>query len=110
MLAISVSHYLTPASYFHLHLVYQRLYYLPILFGAFWFEQLAGIVQTGIELLQHEHDFFQPGPVLAELLCPLRIIPYIRLLEFANDLLEFFFSCSEVKDTPLALRSAHAGH
>jgi len=42
--AISVAHYLTPASLFQLHVVYQRLYYIPILFGAFWFGLRGGVV------------------------------------------------------------------
>jgi signal transduction histidine kinase len=56
VLAISVSHYLTPAAYFHLHLAYQRLYYLPILFGAFWFGLRGGLLTalfTSILYLPH---------------------------------------------------------
>jgi len=37
VVAISVGHYLTPPSYFHWHVLYQRMYYVPILFGAFWY-------------------------------------------------------------------------
>jgi len=47
VVAISVMHYLTPPVHAHWHLVYQRLYYLPILFGAFWFG-LAGGVLTAL--------------------------------------------------------------
>lgn len=56
VLAVSVSHYLTPATYFHLHLTYQRLYYLPILFGAFWFGLRGGLLTalfTSILYLPH---------------------------------------------------------
>jgi signal transduction histidine kinase len=41
---ISVCHYLTPPAYVHWHLVYQRLYYLPILFGAFWYGLGGGLI------------------------------------------------------------------
>ena len=39
---VSVLHYLTPASYPLWHVAYQRLYYLPLLFGAFWFGLWGG--------------------------------------------------------------------
>jgi hypothetical protein len=39
-------------------------------------------------------------PVLPELLRLLRVIPDIRLLEFADYFLEFFLAYREVKDTP----------
>jgi len=42
VIAVSVGHYLTPPAYVHWHMVYQRLYYLPILFGAFWFGLRGG--------------------------------------------------------------------
>ena len=42
VVAISVGHYLTPPSYFHWHVLYQRMYYLPILFGAFWYGLSGG--------------------------------------------------------------------
>ena len=44
VVAISVGHYLTPPSYFHWHVLYQRMYYLPILFGAFWYGLSGGFV------------------------------------------------------------------
>jgi len=43
VVAVSVGHYLTPPAYFHWHVVYQRLYYLPILFGAFWYGLRGGV-------------------------------------------------------------------
>jgi signal transduction histidine kinase len=42
LIAVSVCHYLTPPAYVHWHMVYQRLYYLPILFGAFWYGLRGG--------------------------------------------------------------------
>jgi len=43
LLAVSTLHYLTPPAYAHWHVVYQRLYYLPLLFGAFWFGLWGGL-------------------------------------------------------------------
>ncbi len=48
LVAVSVLHYLTPPAYPHWHVVYQRLYYLPLLFGAFWFGLWGGL---GVALL-----------------------------------------------------------
>jgi signal transduction histidine kinase len=53
---VSVAHYLTPASYFHWHVVYQRLYYLPILFGAFRFGLRGGVslaILTSVLYIPH---------------------------------------------------------
>ena len=44
VLTVSVCHYLTPPHYENWHVVYQRLYYLPILFGAFWYGLRGGLV------------------------------------------------------------------
>jgi signal transduction histidine kinase len=55
-LAVSVCHYLTPPSFFLWHVVYQRLYYLPILFGAFWYGLSGGValaLVTGVLYLPH---------------------------------------------------------
>lgn len=54
--AISLAHYLTPATYVHAHLVYQRLYYIPILLAAVTFGLwggLAAAVVTAILYLPH---------------------------------------------------------
>jgi signal transduction histidine kinase len=54
--AVSVCHYLTPPAYVHWHIVYQRLYYLPILFGAFWYGLRGGLgiaVVTSVAYLPH---------------------------------------------------------
>jgi len=48
VVAVSVGHYLTPPAYFHWHVVYQRLYYLPILFGAFWYGLRGGVTVSVI--------------------------------------------------------------
>jgi signal transduction histidine kinase len=41
--AISIAHYLTPPSHFLWHVLYQRMYYLPILFGAFRYGLRGGL-------------------------------------------------------------------
>lgn len=48
VVAVSVLHYFTPPAYVHWHQVYQRLYYLPILFAAFWYGLRGGL---GIALI-----------------------------------------------------------
>ena len=54
--AVSVCHYVTPASYFHWHVLYERLYYLPILFAAFWYGLRGGLsvaAATAVLYLPH---------------------------------------------------------
>jgi signal transduction histidine kinase len=41
--AVSVAHYLTPPAHANWHIVYQRLYYLPVLFGGFWYGLRGGL-------------------------------------------------------------------
>jgi signal transduction histidine kinase len=48
VVAISVAHYLTDPVHVQWHVVYQRLYYLPILFAAFWYGLRGGL---GIALI-----------------------------------------------------------
>ena len=61
---------------------------------------VKGIVERAVQLLDGEYDLLQPHPVLPQLLRLLRIIPHIRLFEFADYFLEFFLACCKVKDTP----------
>ena len=63
-------------------------------------EQFGGIIEPGLQLFQHQHDFFQADSFLSQLLRLLRIIPHIRLFEFADYFLELFLACCKVKDTP----------
>ena len=51
VLAISICHYLTPAAHFQFHVVYQRLYYLPILFGAFGYGLAGGMAVAVVTAL-----------------------------------------------------------
>lgn len=59
VLLISVFHYLTPPAYVHWHMVYQRLYYLPILFAAFWYGLRGGLIVAVVTAL-----FYLPHIVL----------------------------------------------
>jgi signal transduction histidine kinase len=76
VLVISTLHYLTPPAYAHWHLVYQRLYYLPILFGAFWYGLSGGLivaVVTSVLYLPHivlhwGHDPLYRSNQLADIL------------------------------------------
>lgn len=46
MLAISIAHYLTPPTYFLWHEILERLYYLPIVFGALSFGWIGGLASA----------------------------------------------------------------
>lgn len=50
-ITISIFHYLTPVQHQNLHAIYQRLYYLPIILGAIYFELWPGILFTLIIIL-----------------------------------------------------------
>lgn len=57
---ISLLHYLSPTSYHHLHAIFQRLYYIPIILSAYWFGAKYGFataILTGF--LYTPHIFFQ---------------------------------------------------
>jgi hypothetical protein len=43
MLAITITHYVTPTAYFLWHEILERLYYLPIVFGAVSFGWIGGL-------------------------------------------------------------------
>jgi hypothetical protein len=51
------------------------------------------------DLIEAGYDLFQPRPLLAKGLCPLRVIPDVRLLQFALDLDQPFRLLIVVKDT-----------
>jgi signal transduction histidine kinase len=60
--AVSVCHYLTPPAYAHWHVFYQRLYYLPILFAAFWYGLRGGLIgAAATSVLYLPHVLFQWG-------------------------------------------------
>jgi signal transduction histidine kinase len=56
---ISLLHYLTPTTEPLLHVIYQRSYYLPILFAAFWFGRRGGSLTAAlVAALYLPHVFF----------------------------------------------------
>jgi len=63
-------------------------------------DQLAGVGDGALDLLEVLDYPNQAGAVLAQLLRPLRVVPDIGLLELAVYLLELFLLAVEVKDTP----------
>ncbi len=42
--AVSLLHYVTPADNPALHAIYQRLYYVPVILGAYWFGARGGVL------------------------------------------------------------------
>jgi len=46
LLLISFCHYLTPAEHYHWHVIYQQIYYIPILLGAVWYGLRGGILAS----------------------------------------------------------------
>lgn len=75
VVTISLLHYLTHASHEHWHVVYQRLYYIPILVGAVMYGVRGGLavaVLTSVTylphiLLQWQHDPLYRSNQLAEI-------------------------------------------
>lgn len=75
VVAISLLHYLTHASHEHWHVVYQRLYYIPILVGAVMYGVRGGLAIATFTavtylphiLLQWKHDPLYRSNQLAEI-------------------------------------------
>ena len=73
--AISLLHYLTHASHVHWHVIYQRLYYIPILVGAVMYGVRGGLAVATLTavtylphiLLQWQHDPLYRSSQLAEI-------------------------------------------
>jgi hypothetical protein len=63
-------------------------------------QQFTGIIQAVDQFFQYQYDFFQSRPFLPQFLRVLRIIPYVRLFQFAVYFFELFFASVEVKDPP----------
>ena len=62
IIGVSLLHYFTPLSKPVLHDIYQRLYYIPIILAAFWFDLKGGIGTAMIvSILFVPHIFFQWG-------------------------------------------------
>jgi len=68
MVAITVIHYFTPPSQLALHLLYRRLYYIPIIYAAFRFGLAGGLSLSVItSLIYAPHAIFFLGVYAAEL-------------------------------------------
>jgi two-component system, NtrC family, sensor histidine kinase HydH len=64
IVGISLLHYLTPLHLPVLHDIFQRLYYIPIIFAAFWFGLRGGLGSSIIvSVLYAPHILFQWGVV-----------------------------------------------
>jgi signal transduction histidine kinase len=62
IVGISLLHYLTPLHLPVLHDIFQRLYYIPIIFAAFWFGLRGGLVTSFVvSFLYAPHIVFQWG-------------------------------------------------
>lgn len=62
IVAISLSHYLTPLHLHYLHDIFQRLYYLPIILAAIWFGLRGGLVcSLVVSFVYAPHILFQWG-------------------------------------------------
>lgn len=60
ILIIALLHYCTPISLHHMHAFYQRLYYVPIIIGAYWFGLKSGIPFSVLAALSYlPHIIFQ---------------------------------------------------
>jgi signal transduction histidine kinase len=63
VLAISAAHFATPPSYDWLHDVFRRLYYIPIIVGAFLFGLRGALVTSLVAtVLYLPHAFWMTGP------------------------------------------------
>jgi hypothetical protein len=62
-------------------------------------EQFVRVLQSVRDLIEPGDDLLQLSPLLAKGLCPFRIIPDVRLFQFALDLDQPFRLLIVVKDT-----------
>ncbi|MFN2413047.1 MAG: sensor histidine kinase [Pyrinomonadaceae bacterium] len=53
ILVISTLHFLTPVENLIFHQVYQRLYYIPIIFAALWYGSRGGLAAAGLASLSY---------------------------------------------------------
>ncbi|HZV81111.1 MAG TPA: ATP-binding protein [Geobacteraceae bacterium] len=62
ILAISLFHYFTPLHLHHIHDIFQRLYYLPIILAALWFGLRGGVgTALAVSIVYAPHILFQWG-------------------------------------------------
>ncbi|MBI1921763.1 MAG: sensor histidine kinase [Geobacter sp.] len=78
VVGITVVHYFTPLRLHVFHDIFQRLYYLPIIFAAFWFGLRGGlVVSLAASILYIPHVVFQWGGHLT-----LEMEKYLEILLF----------------------------
>lgn len=78
ILAISLTHYMTPLKYFYLHDIFQRLYYIPIILAAFWFGLWGGLgCAVVVSVMYAPHIVFQWGGSFA-----LELEKYLEILMY----------------------------
>jgi two-component system, NtrC family, sensor histidine kinase HydH len=82
--AVSVLHYATSAEHAWLHNIYQRLYYAPIVLGAYWFGVRGGLltaVAAAVAYVPHiSHTWGHNAPYAASQYAELVIFPSAGLL------------------------------
>jgi len=62
ILIISLFHYFTPLHLHHIHDIFQRLYYLPIILAALWFGLRGGVgTALAVSIVYAPHILFQWG-------------------------------------------------
>ena len=60
VVSITALHYFTPTHYHHLHEIYRRIYYLPIIIGAFRYDFYGGLITSlVVGLIYVPHVIFQ---------------------------------------------------
>ena len=78
IVAISLSHYLTPLHLHYLHDIFQRLYYLPIILSAIWFGLRGGLLcSLLVSFAYAPHVLFQWGGKLT-----LEMEKYLEILMY----------------------------
>ena len=82
------------------HVAAQGIERRRIVFHLDQFEQIAGVGQSAVEVLDGVHDEFQRGAFAAELLRALGFFPDARFAQFEFDFLQTVFLGGVVKDTP----------
>lgn len=78
VVGITLVHYFTPLRFHVFHDIFQRLYYLPIIFAAFWFGLRGGLaVSLAASILYIPHVVFQWGGHLT-----MELEKYLEILLF----------------------------
>lgn len=84
LVVVSVLHYTTSPEQAWLHNIYQRLYYAPIVMGAYWFGVRGGLVTAGVAAVAYvphiRHTWGANAPYAASQYAELVIFPLAGLL------------------------------